>query len=73
MRAAPTDRMQAADEWFLHHGLSYFVPEQRAAARSALRWRRILPFVLLVALLATGAGGALAWVADQISFAPARS
>jgi len=71
VRAAPTDRVQAAEEWFLHHGLSYFVPEQRAAARSALRWRRTLPFVLLVAVLATGAGGALAWLADQVSFAPA--
>ena len=63
--------MQAAEVWFLHHGLSYFVPEERAAARAALRLRRIVPFVLLVAALATGAGGALAWVADQISFAPA--
>jgi hypothetical protein len=61
----------AADEWFLQHGLTYFVPEERAAARSALRPRRILPFLLVVLLLASGAGGALAWAADQVSFAPA--
>ena len=63
--------MLAADEWFLQHGLTYFVPEERAAARSALRPRRILPFLLVVVVLASGAGGALAWAADQVSFAPA--
>jgi hypothetical protein len=61
----------AADQWFLQHGLTYFVPEERAAARSALRPRRILPFLLVVVLVASGAGGALAWAADQVSFAPA--
>ena len=71
MRQAPTDPVLAADEWFLQHGLTYFVPEERAAARSALRPRRILPFLLVVLLLASGAGGALAWAADQVSFAPA--
>ena len=72
MRHAPTDDpVLAADEWFLHHGLTYFVPEERAAARSALRLRRILPFLVVVLVLASGAGGALAWTADQVSFAPA--
>ena len=71
MRPTPTDPVQAADDWFLHHGLTYFVPEKRVAARSALRPRRLVPFLLLVAVLASGAGGALAWVADQTSFAPA--
>ena len=71
MRQAPADPVLAADEWFLQHGLTYFVPEERAAARSALRPRRILPFLLVVLLLASGAGGALAWAADQVSFAPA--
>jgi hypothetical protein len=72
VRHAPTDDpVLAADEWFLQHGLTYFVPEERAAARSALRLRRILPFLVVVVVLASGAGGALAWTADQVSFAPA--
>jgi len=71
VRHAATDPVLAADEWFLQHGLTYFVPEERAAARSALRPRRILPFLLVVVLVASGAGGALAWAADQVSFAPA--
>jgi hypothetical protein len=72
VRHAPTDDpVLAADEWFLQHGLTYFVPEERAAARSALRLRRILPCLVVVVVLASGAGGALAWTADQVSFAPA--
>lgn len=63
--------LEATDAWFLHHGLTYFVPEQRAAVRAGLRPRRILPLVLLLGVAATGAGGALAWVANQLTFAPA--
>ncbi len=69
--ATATDPLSATEEWFLHHGLSYFVPEQRHAARAALRPRRILPLVLLVVLIASGAGGLLAWFSDQVSVAPA--
>jgi hypothetical protein len=65
------DVVAATDAWFLHHGLSYFVPEKRAAAREALRPRRFAPVLVLVALAATGAGGALAWLADQLSVGPA--
>ncbi|MFC4786665.1 hypothetical protein ACT8ZV_19475 [Nocardioides sp. MAHUQ-72] len=71
MRAAPADRVQAAEDWFLHHGLTYFVPEQRAHVGQALRLRRIVPLVLLVVLVATGAGGLLAWFADQLTLGPA--
>ena len=65
------DPIAASESWFLHHGLSYFVPEQRLAARAALTPRRVLPLVVVVALLATGAGGLLAWLSDQASVAPA--
>ena len=57
----------ATEAWFLHHGLSYFVPEQRHAAREALRPRRLVPILLLVALAAAGAGGALAWLSDHVA------
>ena len=65
------ETLAAADDWFLHHGLSYFVPERRADVRSALRLRRTVPLVVLVALLAAGAGVALAWVTGEFSAAPA--
>jgi hypothetical protein len=61
----------ATDAWFLQHGLSYFVPEKRADVRNALKLRRTVPLVLVVALLATAAGGVLAWVLDEFSAAPA--
>jgi hypothetical protein len=66
-----TDPVAAADAWFLAHGLTYFVPEKRAAVRDSMRARRVLPFLALVLLLATGAGGLLAWTADQLTLGPA--
>jgi hypothetical protein len=65
------DATEATEQWFLQHGLSYFVPEERHAAREALRARRVVPLVLAVVLLATGAGGLLAWVSRQVTVAPA--
>jgi hypothetical protein len=70
-RALPGDVVEATDVWFLQHGLSYFVPETRADVRNALRLRRTVPLVLVVALLAAGAGVVLAWVSDEFSAAPA--
>jgi hypothetical protein len=70
----PADReatLAATDAWFLHHGLSYFVPERRADVRNALRLRRTVPLVVIVALVAAGAGGVLAWVSGEFSAAPA--
>ena len=61
----------ATDAWFLQHGLSYFVPEKRADVRNALKLKRTVPLVLVVALLAAAAGGVLAWVLDEFSAAPA--
>jgi hypothetical protein len=66
-----TDPVAAADAWFLAHGLTYFVPEKRAAVRSSMRARRVLPFLALVLLQATGAGGLLAWLADRVTLGPA--
>jgi len=63
--------LAATDEWFLEHGLSYFVPEKRADVRNALRLKRTVPLVLVVALLAAGAGVAIAVVTDEFSAAPA--
>jgi hypothetical protein len=65
------DVASATDAWFLHHGLTYFVPEQRAHVRQAARARRVVPFLLLVAVVASGAGGVVAWAADQLTLGPA--
>jgi hypothetical protein len=65
------DPLERTDAWFLANGLSYFVPEKRTEARAALSPRRTVPRLLLVALVAAAAGGALAWVTGQFSAAPA--
>lgn len=65
------DPLAGADAWFLAHGLPYFVPEKRQEARAALRPRRSVPRLAVVALLAAAGGVALAWVTGQVSAAPA--
>ncbi len=59
------------EAWFLDHGLTYFVPEQRAHVRQALRARRVVPVVIVVLLVATGAGGLLAWAGNQVALSSA--
>nr|WP_246299353.1 hypothetical protein [Nocardioides panaciterrulae] len=51
--------------------MTYFVPEQRAHVRRAARPGRVVPFLVVVAVVATGAGGAVAWFADQLTLGPA--
>jgi hypothetical protein len=66
-----SDPVVATEAWFMQHGLPYFVPAERAAARSALRPRRVLPLLILVLLVAAALGGLLGWVSSQVSAAPA--
>ena len=63
--------LEATDQWFLRHGLTYFVPEERAAVRAAMRVRRtILPAVVVVTV-ALAAGVALVWVSGDLGAGPA--
>ena len=62
---------QEIEPWFLRNGLPYFVPSERERARHALRPRKIVPLMVLVALAALGAAAALTWVTEEPSFAPA--
>ncbi|QZY28082.1 hypothetical protein [Nocardioides coralli] len=59
------------EPWFIRNGLPYFVPEERARARAALRPRKTVPVMVLVALIAVGSAVALTWVTGRASFAPA--
>lgn len=61
----------AVEAWFLDHGLPYFVAEERAAARSGLRPRRLVPLAVVLLVVAAGAGVLLGWVSDQYSAGPA--
>ncbi|WP_244927468.1 hypothetical protein [Nocardioides sp. W7] len=68
---ADVDRTVAAtDQWFLQHGLAYFVPEQRAAVRAALRPRRIVPLVVGTGLGAAAVGVVVWQLADEVGFLP---
>lgn len=63
--------LRAAETWFLHHGLTYFVPEMRSSVREGLRARQALPVLVTVVVVAVAGGIALAWVSDEVSAAPA--
>ena len=58
----------AASTWFVRHGLPYFVPEQREAARRALRTRRTVVIPLLAVLLGLAPGVPLAGLLGQVAF-----
>ncbi len=59
------------EEWFLAHGLPYFVADERAAARAGLRPRRLVPLAVALLLVAVGAGVLLSWVTGENSAGPA--
>ena len=44
------EALRATERWFVQHGLPYFVPEEREAARSALHSRRTLLTLVLIPL-----------------------
>lgn len=60
----------AVEAWFLAHGLPYFVAEERAAARAGLRPRRLASLVVVLVVLAAGAG-VLAWASESYAAGPA--
>ncbi len=59
------------EPWFVRNGLPYFVADERARARAALRPSKTVPVMLLVALAAVAAAVGLTWLTGQASFAPA--
>ena len=64
MTPGRAETVAATDLWFLQHGLTYFVPENRAAVRAALRPRRVVPLVVGTALGAGAVAAAVAIWAD---------
>jgi hypothetical protein len=64
------DVLRATEQWFRRQGLPYFVPEERAAARAALRLRQMIPVLLAVGFAALALGGVLTWQTRNASVAP---
>lgn len=63
--------LAATHAWFLQHGLAYFVPEERQAAREALRLRRVVPLMVVTVAVAGGIAAVLVLISDFYSFGPA--
>jgi hypothetical protein len=71
--ATPTtsDPIAATEQWMLHHGLPYFVPTERAAAREALHPRRTVPLLVGVVVAAVTLAVLATRVFEDLSLAPA--
>ena len=59
--AEASEYLRATDAWFARHGLTYFVPEERAAVRRALRPSRTALPLLLGLVVAAALGALLGW------------
>lgn len=70
-RPQQSDPRRDTERWFMSHGLSYFVPAQRSAVRDAVKARYLVPLMVLVLLGTAALGGALGWLSQQVSAAPA--
>ena len=66
-----TTPIEATGTWFVRHGLPYFVPEERAAAREALKPRRTVPIGIGVGIAAVGAAVALSWFVGDLTLGAA--
>jgi hypothetical protein len=63
--------LHATEQWFVKHGLPYFVPEERAAVRAVLETRRTAVLLLLAVVVALAAGVVLALYTEDVAMAPA--
>jgi len=70
-RTPAASPVEATEQWFIRHGLPYFVPSERAAARAALRPRRTVPIGLGVAIAAVASAVALSWLLGDFSLGAA--
>jgi hypothetical protein len=65
------DSVTRTEQWFVDHGLPYFVPSERRDAREALHPRRTVPLVIVVGLTAVGLAVLLAWLLEDFTMGPA--
>ncbi|MCW2849533.1 MAG: hypothetical protein JWR90_3507 [Marmoricola sp.] len=70
-RSVELTPLEATEAWFVRHGLPYFVPEQRSAAREALTPRRLVPLTVAVGLAAAVAAVGLSWLVGDLSLGAA--
>jgi hypothetical protein len=70
-RIPDTTPIGATETWFVRHGLPYFVPEERAAARDALKPSRTVPICIGVGIAAVGAAIALSWLVGDLTLGAA--
>jgi hypothetical protein len=68
---ARSDAVSETERWFVKHGLPYFVPGERAAARAAMQPRRTIPLLVGAGLAAVGLAILLGLVFKDLSMGAA--
>ena len=59
--------LHAAEEWFVDHGLPYFVDDIRSGVRARLSRRRVTAVTAGALVLAAVVGGLVGWTSGQVS------
>lgn len=62
---ADSSTVEAAERWFIRHGLPYFVDSEREAARRGMAPRRLATVLGAAVLLGIAAGAVVAWLLDR--------
>jgi hypothetical protein len=64
--SAETSDLDAAERWFVAHGLPYFVDDIRAAVRRGLGRGRLVRLVLVAAVVGVLVGFGVPWLIDDV-------
>ena len=59
--------LHAAEEWFVDHGLPYFVDDIRSGVRARLSRPRVTAVTAAALVLAAAVGGLVGWTSDTVS------
>ncbi len=62
MSAHSTPETRNVEDWFIRHGLPYFVDSERFAARRALSARRLAPMAVVALAVGAGLGILVGWL-----------
>ncbi|HEX6149459.1 hypothetical protein [Nocardioides sp.] len=66
MTAAAADETRATEEWFVTHGLPYFVDDLRAKVRRGLARPRLLRLLVVTSVIGVAVGIGVGWWSDDV-------
>ena len=64
-RGREQDAVDAAERWFVQHGLPYFVDSERESARAGMQPKRLLTVLAVAGVLGLAAAAVVVWLGDD--------